>query len=102
MTEKYIYILASDFSDEFKDFCATTTNQEVKECLEFFNKKSKKENEELLGKIGRNLMSYNKEQLTKHYEDKTVEWDNWVGDLVLFYCCRFVLYNKPIPILKKP
>jgi hypothetical protein len=95
-----IIILASDFSKEFENFSCTTTHRDVKEGIDFFKNKKQKELEELLGKIGRNLLKYNKTQLTKEYENKTEEFNNWTSDLMLFYCCRFVLYNKPIPISK--
>jgi len=116
-----IYISAKDISPMFRNFYITTNKDNVKECLEYFKKKTKDNLLSTFRKIIKNVMMYSESEITLLSSDDITscsasfpqgkdgvlndnknsnDWCNdWCNDVILYYCCRYLLYKKPIPII---
>ena len=47
------------------------------------------------------LTQYDKDALNNHHRLRTVEFQSWCQDVVIFYCSRVLLMQKPIPIVER-
>lgn len=46
----------------------------------------------------REIIQYDDITLQKHCDSKSIEWNNWCSDVVLYFICRKIIFNKEIPI----
>ena len=45
-----------------------------------------------------NITKYTSDELEENYYDNTPEWREWCDNLLYFYCCRYVMDGRQIPM----
>jgi hypothetical protein len=91
------YIYAKYISPMFKDFFIKSNTNDVQDCLDLFRKKDNLIS--IYRKIIKNLFRYSDEELSCSVNEGN-KYNDWCNDVILYYCCRYLLYNKPIPIFR--
>lgn len=81
----------------FEDIAVATTNTEVEEFIEMFQKNKKQAKGVFAGTFRE--ISKHRGKTDELYQKGGVDWDNFCNDILLWTCARCVLINKPIPIL---
>jgi hypothetical protein len=46
------------------------------------------------------MVLYSQKDTDKIYAKQGKAWQNMCDDIVLYYCCRVVLFKKPIPVVE--
>ena len=94
-TEEFVVIDASDVCGS--RVAAKTPHKQFQQFIEDTKKKTKKECATVFKQVWAVIKLTD---IDKVYEEQGVAWSNLMEDITIFYACRWVLFEKPIPILK--
>ena len=86
-------------SPKFFDFNVITTHKEVMKAIEMLSQYPLARQKRQYVKALMNVMKYSNEEMTSHFEKQSQEFQDWCDDVAIFYAVRYVLMNKPIPML---
>jgi hypothetical protein len=102
---KSLYVTAEELPEKFmvqcdfegmRDIRVITSNNHITSILDII--KSKGVKTVYLQALGR-MLAYHKIS-DNIYKKGGKIWDELCFDIVIYYCCRVLLFNKPIPIVK--
>ena len=103
-----MYCHADDYKDEFvfigaEDFCpgvvVKTTHKQIQHLVEVIKKETRKEMAQMFSRI---WVSIKHTDIEKAFKEQGEMWGNLMDDIVLIYAYRWMLFNKPISIIKLP
>lgn len=47
----------------------------------------------------REILQYDDITLQKYCKSKSIEWNNWCSDVVLYFICRKIIFGKEVPLI---
>ena len=95
-------LICKHIHQRFEEYAVKITHQEIMETLQNAERQPKELTKHIFRSVYRNLIKYSNEELYNNYTQNTEEWDNWCLDVKLFFCYRFILFNRIIPIAQMP
>ena len=93
-TEEFVVI---DASDVCPGVAVKTQHKKIEQFIEDIRKETK---EECAAMFKRVWAVIKLTDVDKVYEEQGMAWRNLMDDIFLFYAYRWVLFKKPIPIIK--
>lgn len=96
---QYMYVNAFEIVGEH--VAVRTTHGEVMDCLDEIGGNTMEEQKTIYRRVVTTLrrLAFDKEKFNKMYDKNDKNWQNFCDDVVLAYCVRCVLHNKPIPVM---
>lgn len=95
---KNIVIDCNEISSKFSNYYIETSLVELNPVFEKAIGASIDEVKIIYVSCLREIIQYNDITLQKHCDSKSIEWNNWCSDVVLYYICRKIIFGKEIPI----
>ena len=87
-------------SDAFhKNVVVRTTKQAICELILIMKKDKEDFLRHLFVRLSKSIQNANSHEL---YKKGGVEWRKFMDDILLYYACRFILFNKQMPISTDP
>ena len=93
--EEYIYLNTADIG---LDILVKTPTQQFKEFMDTQEKNSFEKNAYTFKQVWTAIKKATKDGTDKISENES-EWNNLNDDIFIFYCLRWILFNKPVPIM---
>jgi hypothetical protein len=93
--EEYMYLNTADIG---LDILVKTPTQQFKEFMDTQEKNSFEKNAFTFKQVWTAIKKATKDGTDKISENES-EWNNLNDDIFIFYCLRWILFNKPVPIM---
>ena len=93
---KKIILNVVGIDKRFTDYCVLTTHKEIMKIRNTFLQRTKIENTQTFKELWHNVTKYTDEQLNDIYQEYGTLYQDWCSDVLVFFCVRLVLLNKPI------
>jgi hypothetical protein len=90
------FMVQCDF-EGLKDIRVITSDSHIQERLEGIRERGVKMTYLHALKL---MVEYSQKDTDKIYKKQGKIWQNMCEDIVIYYCCRVLLFKKPIPIVK--
>lgn len=91
-------MLCGEIQPQFKDYAIKTTHKEIEETVGAYLKEPIDLQKHIFVKTLMRMVQWSEEQLNEHYTKNNEEWKTFCDDVLDFYCVRFILMKKEIPI----
>ena len=99
-TEDTINVYAGGVNEKYNQFIVKTTDKEIKDLFKSYEDYDDALVRHMFISTSRELNKYTVDELIKHANANTQEYNDWNNDVVLFYVAKFMLFNVPIPIIQ--
>lgn len=96
-----IVIQCSDITSSFNDYYIRTSLEELSRLIKKIQSKEIDKIKRVFASCLREILQYDKATLRLHCRTNSKEWKYWCSDVVIYFICRKILFNKPIPICEK-
>ena len=90
------FAVQCDF-EGLKDIRVITMHQHIQDTLDGINEHGVKDTYIHALKL---MVEYSQKDTDKIYKKKGKVWQDMCEDIVIYYCCRALLFKKPIPVFK--
>ena len=96
-----IVVQCNDISNNFNDYYVRTTIEEISRIINKIGFRPLDEIKRVFGSCLREILQYDNNTLQKHCRTNSQEWKYWCSDVIIYFICRKIIFNKPIPICKE-
>lgn len=96
-----IVVQCNDISNNFNDYYVRTTLEEISRIINKIGFRPLDEIKRVFGSCLREILQYDNNTLQKHCRTNSQEWKYWCSDVIIYFICRKIIFNKPIPICKE-
>lgn len=94
------FLIAGEAFPQYNDFLIEIDPRHLKPAISVFENWEEDLKMVMLHYV-LNLTKYSPDVLEENYSKRTPEWREWCDNLLYFYCCRYVLDGRLIPITSK-
>ena len=98
MKSSKILLDVGGIHSEFKGMYVKTTYENIIQCIERLESRSDFITSEVLFDIYYNIIEYTEQEIQGHKIDKTYKYLDWMSDVILYVCTRYVYSGECIPI----
>ena len=96
-----IVIQCNDITSSFNDYYVRTSLEELSRLIKKIQPRDLNEIKRVFASCLREILQYDETTLRLHCRTNSKEWKYWCSDVVIYFICRKILFNKPIPICEE-
>jgi len=96
-----IVIQCNDITSSFNDYFVRTSLEELSRLIKKIQPRDLNEIKRVFASCLREILQYDETTLRLHCRTNSKEWKYWCSDIVIYFICRKILFNKPIPICEE-
>ena len=96
-----IIIQCNDITNNFNDYYVRTSLEEISRIIKKIKPRPLDEIKRVFASCLREILQYDNNTLRLHCRTNSLEWKYWCSDVVIYFVCRKVIFNKPIPICEE-
>ena len=91
-----VLLECKELDHRFKDFCVLTSLPEIDHTCKSMDQDEAKI---IFAATHKKLFKYTEKSLDKEYQKQSPAWTEFMEDVELFYCSRFVILGSPMPAM---
>ena len=96
-----IIVQCNDISNNFNNYYVRTSLEEISRIIKKIEPRPLDEIKRVFASCLREILQYDNNTLRLHCRTKSIEWKYWCSDVVIYFICRKIIFNKPIPICQE-
>jgi hypothetical protein len=89
----------NEISKKFTNYYVQTSLVELNPIIQKALKAPLDEVKRVFASCLREILQYDDVTLQKHCKSKSIEWNNWCADVVLYFICRKIIFGKEVPLI---
>lgn len=96
-----IIVQCNDISNNFNNYYVRTSLEEISRIIKKIEPRPLDEIKRVFATCLREILQYDNNTLQLHCRTNSPEWKYWCSDVVIYFICRKILFNKSIPICQE-